>query len=141
MQTLAATMAVAAPFVLTGEKGMFHLPQASEVRLQEINRVAHEDDWPFSVPSGFLACVWSGGRKTVSFVEKREHDGDDTPALRTVIISTDPFQVTLLNMANRDLFQPMDSVETLIKRVAPFEALGQRLCDQPHGARIGDGEL
>ena len=83
MQTLAATMAVAAPFVLTGEKGMFQLPQASEVRLQEINRVAHEDDWPFSVPSGFLACVWSGGRKTVSFVEKREHDGDDTPALRT----------------------------------------------------------
>jgi hypothetical protein len=32
-------------------------------------------------------------------------------------------------------------VETLIKRVAPFETLGEKLCDQPQGARIGDGEL
>lgn len=140
MQTLAATMALAAPFVLSGEKGMFHLPDASEVRLQDINRAAHEGDWPFSVSSGYLGCVWSAGRKTVSFVEKPSAS-DAAPDPRIVVVTTDPFQLTLLNIANRDLFAPADSVETLIKRVAPFETLGEKLCDQPQGARIGDGEL
>ncbi|MFE0017962.1 hypothetical protein ACFWXH_24180 [Mesorhizobium sp. NPDC059054] len=142
MQALAATMALAAPFVLTGEKGLFHFPDASEVRLQDISRAAHEDDWPFSVSSGYLGCVWSAGRKTVSFVEKREpsHDGG-APDPRMVIVTTDPFELTLLNITNRDLFAPADSVEALIKRVAPFEVLGEKLCDQPQGARLGDGEL
>lgn len=142
MQALAATMALAAPFVLTGEKGMFHLPDASEVRLQDISRAAHEDDWPFSVPSGYLGCVWSAGHKIVSFVEKRASSGEESAKdPRVVIVTTDPFQLTLLNMANRDLFAPAGSVEALIKRVAPFEVLGEKLCDQPQGARIGDGEL
>lgn len=140
MQALAATIALAAPFVLTGERGLFHLPDASEVRLQDISRAAHEDDWPFSVSSGYLGCVWSAGHKTVSFVEKSSAD-DAAADPRVVIVTTDPFQLTLLNMANRDLFAPADSVETLIKRVAPFETLGEKLCDQPQGARIGDGEL
>lgn len=141
MQALAATMALAAPFVLTGEKGLFHLPDASEVRLQDISRAAYEDDWPFSVSSGYLGCVWSAGKRTVSFVEKPEPSDGDVKDPRVVIVTTDPFQLTLLNMANRDLFAPADSVETLIKRVAPFELLGEKLCDQPQGTRLGDGEL
>jgi len=32
-------------------------------------------------------------------------------------------------------------VETLIKRVAPFVSLGERLCDQPQGSQIRQGEL
>lgn len=144
MTMLAATLAaVAAPFVLADEKGMFHVPDVSEVRFQKISRSGNEDGWPFSVTSGLLACVWSGGRKVVSFVEEVDAPDDDheAPPGRHVIVSANPFELTFLNIANRDLFLPVDKVETLIKRVAPFSALGERLCDQPQGTQIGPGEL
>jgi len=144
MTMLATTLAaVAAPFVLADEKGMFHMPDASEVRLQAISRTGNEDEWPFSVPSGILACVWSGGRRVVSFIEQSEDPDDehDAPPGRHVIVSANPFELTFLNISSRDLFLPADTVEALIKRVAPFEALGQRLCDQPQGSNIGPGEL
>jgi hypothetical protein len=139
----AAIAAVAAPFVLADEKGMFHLPDASEVRLQTISRSDNEAEWPFSVASGLLACVWSGGRRVVSFIEQPEDPDDEHDAApgRHVIVSANPFELTFLNISSRDLFLPADTVETLVKRVAPFEALGRRLCDQPQGTTIGPGEL
>lgn len=144
MTMLATTLAaVAAPFVLAEEKGMFHMPDASEVRLQAISRTGNEDEWPFSVASGILACVWSGGRRVVSFIEQPEAPDDEhEPAPgRHVIVSANPFELTFLNISSRDLFLPADTVEALIKRVAPFEALGRRLCDQPQGSNLGPGEL
>ena len=141
---LAATMAaVAAPFVLANERGLFHVPEAGEVRLQAISRAGNEAQWPFSVASGLLACVWSGGRRIVSFIEQPEAPDDehDAPPGRHVIVSANPFELTFLNISSRDLFLPADNLEALIKRVAPFEALGQRLCDQPQGTTIGPGEL
>ncbi len=144
MTTLAATIAaVAAPLVLADEKGMLHVPEASEVRLQTISRSDNEAEWPFSVASGLLACVWSGGRKVVSFIETPDDSDDEHEATpgRHVIVSANPFELTFLNISSRDLFLPADTVETLIRRVAPFEALGQRLCDQPQGTIVGPGEL
>ncbi|CAN7239489.1 hypothetical protein [Aminobacter aminovorans] len=144
MTTLAATIAaVAAPFVLADEKGMLHVPDASEVRLQTISRSDNEAEWPFSVASGLLACVWSGGRRVVSFIETPDDPDDEHDAApgRHVIVSANPFELTFLNISSRDLFLPADNVEALIKRVAPFEALGQRLCDQPQGTIVGPGEL
>lgn len=143
MSTFAATLVAMAPLVLAGERGMFHIPDMSEVRLQTISRAGYESEWPFSVASGVLACVWSGGRRVVSFVEEHASDGDDPEPRqpRHVIVSANPFELTFLNIANRDLFLPVDTVETLIKRVAPFAALGERLCDQPQGTQIGPGEL
>ncbi|MCA0317009.1 MAG: hypothetical protein LCH88_02965 [Proteobacteria bacterium] len=144
MTMLAATIAaVAAPLVLANEKGMLHVPDVSEVRLQTISRSDNETEWPFSVASGLLACVWSGGRKVVSFIETPDAPDDEheAPPGRHVVVSANPFELTFLNISSRDLFLPADTVETLIRRVAPFEALGQRLCDQPQGTIVGPGEL
>ncbi|KUM28926.1 hypothetical protein AU467_01315 [Mesorhizobium loti] len=138
-----AEMAVAMPLVLAGEQGLFHVPTPGEVRLQAISRTDHEADWPFSVDDGFLACVWSGGRKAVMFFENRPKElGEGEPFHpRGVIVTTDPMQLTLGNMANRALFKPSANVEERMRLVAPFAALGRRLCDQPAGARVGHGEL
>jgi hypothetical protein len=44
-------------------------------------------------------------------------------------------------MANRALFKPSATVEERMRLVAPFAALGERLCDQPAGTHVGHGEL
>ncbi|RVA27295.1 hypothetical protein EN935_20710, partial [Mesorhizobium sp. M7D.F.Ca.US.004.03.1.1] len=128
---------------LAGERGMFHFPSADEVRTQPISRAGNEANWPFSVDEGMLACVWSGGQRVVVFFENRPSDlgVDETFQPRQVIVTTDPMQLTLGNMAYRDLFSPAASVEERIRLVAPFATLGQKLCDQPAGARVGHGEL
>ncbi|UVK40605.1 hypothetical protein LHFGNBLO_002091 [Mesorhizobium sp. AR10] len=138
-----AQMAVAMPLVLAGEQGMFHVPSVEEVRLQPISRAENETGWPFSVDDGMLACVWSGGQKVVTFLENRPADLEDGQTFqpRHVIVTTDPMLLTIGNMAYRDLFRPAASVEERIRQVAPFVTLGQRLCDQPAGARVGHGEL
>ncbi|TJW87330.1 MAG: hypothetical protein E5V92_10185 [Mesorhizobium sp.] len=138
-----AEMAVAMPLVLAGEQGLFHIPSPREVRLQAISRADHEADWPFSVDDGMLTCVWSGGRKVVMFFENRPKSLPDGEPFhpRGVIVTTDPMQLTLGNMANRALFKPSANVEERMRLVTPFAALGQRLCDQPAGARVGHGEL
>ncbi|OHV83036.1 hypothetical protein [Mesorhizobium sp. ORS 3428] len=136
-------MVVAMPLVLAGEQGLFHIPSPGEVRVQAISREDHETDWPFSVDDGMLTCVWSGGRKVAMFFEGRPKGLDEGKPFepRGVIVTTDPMQLTLGNMANRELFKPAASVEERMRLVAPFAALGQRLCDQPAGARVGHGEL
>ena len=138
-----AEMAVAMPLVLAGEQGLFHFPSPDEVRTQPISRAEHEAGWPFSIDDGILTCVWSGGRKIVLFFEGRPSDLDENEPFqpRGVIVTTDPVQLTLGNMANRQLFRPAASVEERIRLVSPFVALGQRLCDQPAGAHVGHGEL
>ncbi|ESY79105.1 hypothetical protein X740_18685 [Mesorhizobium sp. LNHC221B00] len=136
-------LAVAMPLVLAGEQGMFHLPSSEEVRLQPIERAGNEAGWPFSVDDGTLACVWSAGQKVVMFFEGRPHglDEDEDFEPRGVIVTTDPMQLTLGNMANRALFRDATSVEERLRLVAPFMTMGQKLCDQPAGARVGHGEL
>ncbi|MER8828682.1 hypothetical protein NKH73_19855 [Mesorhizobium sp. M0938] len=138
-----AEMAVAMPLMLAGEQGLFHFPSVEEVRLQPISRAENETGWPFSVDAGVLACVWSGGQKVVTFLENRPTDLEDDQMFqpRHVIVTTDPFQLTIGNMADRDLFRPAASVEERIRLVAPFATLGQKLCDQPAGAHVGHGEL
>ncbi|CCV16144.1 hypothetical protein [Mesorhizobium sp. STM 4661] len=138
-----AEMAVAMPLMLAGEQGLFHFPSVEEVRLQPINRAENETGWPFSADAGVLACVWSGGQKVVTFLENRPADLEDDQTFqpRHVIVTTDPFQLTIGNMADRDLFRPAASVEERIRLVAPFATLGQKLCDQPAGAHVGHGEL
>jgi hypothetical protein len=135
-------LAVSAPLVLASEKGLFHLPQAEEVRVQTISKEDNERSWPFSVDSGKLTCVWSMGQKIVFFFESPPDSVDDEDfEPRGVLVTANPIDLTIGNMANRDLFAPMASVAELISRVAPYEQLGQHLCDQPPGAVIGHGEL
>jgi hypothetical protein len=138
-----AEMAVAMPLVLAGEQGLFHFPTPEEVRVQPISRAENEAEWPFSVDDGMLACVWSGGRKVVMFFENRPAHLDESESFepRRVIVTTDPVQLTIGNMAYRDLFRPAASVEERIRLIAPFVTLGQRLCDQPAGTHVDHGEL
>ncbi|WP_421864885.1 hypothetical protein [Parvibaculum sp.] len=143
MTPFAATLAVAAPLVLAGEQSLFHLPSEEDVRLQPITRADNEADWPFTVDAGQIACVWSGGQKVAMFLERRPDALEDheefTP--RSVMLSVNPFELTVMNIGNRGLLAHADSVETLIKRIAPYVTVAQRLCDQPRGARVGHGEL
>ncbi len=137
---LAMTMAlVASAMPASDERSLFHLPSPEEVRMQPVARTDNERDWPFVPDEGLLTCVWSGGRKVVMFAAKPETETDEKPDL--VFVSTNPFDATLLNIGSRHLIAKTDSVEDLIRRFAPFEQLGQRLCNQPKGARIGHGEL
>ncbi|MER9329033.1 hypothetical protein [Mesorhizobium sp. M0488] len=138
-----AEMAVAMPLIMAGEQGMFHMPSPQEVRMQPIERAGNEAGWPFSVDEGMLAGVWSAGQKVVMFFEDRPDglDAEEDFEPRAVIVTTDPLQLTLGNMADRDLFRDAASVEERMRLVAPFVTMGQKLCDQPAGARVGHGEL
>ena len=136
-------LVLAAPLVLAGERSFFHVPQAAEVRVQRIARADNERDWPFSVDEGNLTCVWSTGQKHVFFFEVRPKDiGEDVKFdARGVMVTVNPVDLTIGNIANRALFAPAADVADLIRRVAPYAEVGQRLCDQPPGAVISHGEL
>ena len=60
---------------------------------------------------------------------------------RGVMVTVNPVDLTIGNIANRALFAPVADVADLIRRVAPYAEVGQRLCDQPPGAVISHGEL
>ncbi|MBL8581860.1 MAG: hypothetical protein JNL61_06500 [Rhizobiaceae bacterium] len=137
---MATVMAAAAPLVLAGERGLFHLPSEEEVRFQPIGRTGNEEGWPFSVDRGYLTCVWSAGERVVVFFEAHG-ETEQTVEPRGVLLSIDPLQLTVGNIANRDLFVPAADVAERIRQVAPFRALGERLCDQPPGAQLDHGEL
>jgi hypothetical protein len=134
-------LAVVSPLVLAGERSLFHLPATDEVRMQSIAREDNERDWPFSVDSGNLTCVWSMGQKIVFFFESPPGGGDENFRPRGVIVTANPIDLTIGNVANRTLFAPMSSVAELVGRVAPYEQVGRRLCDQPPGSIIRHGEL
>lgn len=88
-------------------------------------------EWPFSVDEGKLTCVEYGGRQTVIFTEPWRTDVPQQPGNmtlpRSVIVSVDPFAL-LASREDRDLYLPFDSLETLIRRLAPFETMGRALC-------------
>lgn len=123
------------------ERGLFHFPTSEDAfRVQRIDRTDRERDWPFSVDSGYLMCVWLMGERTVYFVD-RLRDDEEHELPRVVVVSTNPLDLVFVNMGAKDLFAPVDSIEQLIVRVAAFASLGRRLCDQPRGSDIGPGEL
>jgi hypothetical protein len=136
-------LAIAAPLVLAGERSFFHMPQAAEVRVQRIARTDNERDWPFAVDEGNLTCMWSTGQKLVFFFETEPETvgGDDDVEPRHVIVSVNPVDLTIGNIGNHGLFAPVADIADLIRRVAPYAEVGERLCDQPPGSIISHGEL
>lgn len=133
-------LAVATPFVLAGEQDLLHIPDAEEFRTQHISKTDHESGWPFTVDEGYLSCVFVMGTRAVYFTEA-PFDGQDVKDLRVAIVSTNPLDIAFGNLGTGGLVQKADSIEQLIALMAPFESLGQRLCDQPPGTQIGPGEL
>lgn len=99
----------------------------------ELSRSGTPHEWPFSVDAGRLACVPLGGRRVVIFSEPWREDvpqefGDMTLP-RSVIVSTNLFAL-LASIEDRDLYLPFDRIETLLARLAPFEAMGIKLCEE-----------
>lgn len=140
MAMLAATFAVAAPLMLVDEKSFFHIPGVEDFRVQRVARTDNEREWPFTVGEGYLTCAYLLGQPTVYFTEKPAKDADPRD-VRVVVVSTDPLDLMLARFAGQGLIGSMDSMETLIRLVAPFKSMGDRLCDQPRGTQIGPGEL
>lgn len=123
-----------------GEKDFFHIPGADDFRMQVIERV-NDRDWPFSVDTGYLMCIYILGQRTVYFSEILDEDEKDEGEPRTVVVSVDPLDLAFVNIGASSLFAPHSGLAELIPRVAPYVRLGQRLCEQPRGSVIRRGEL
>lgn len=128
------------------ERSWLHVPHESEVRLQVIRKQDREATWPFAAETGYLTCVYALGQKIVGFtpgVEALEFDGDDKtdddPPL--MFLSTNPVDLLVARMTQGALLAPMDGLEEMVRRIAPFVEMGKALCDQPQGAELSGGEL
>lgn len=141
MGGFAAILAVTAPLMMANdERGLFHFPGSEDAwRIQKIERTGNEREWPFSGASGYLMCVWIFGDKVVYFAEPPPREGNDFE--RVVLVSTNPFDLMVVNIGKNDVFIPFGGMEQMIQGLAPFVNLGRRLCDQPRGTEIGPGEL
>jgi len=138
MAVSAVSLAVAAPFVLAGERSFFHLPSEEDFRIQSIERADNEREWPFIADKGYLSCVYIMGKPTVYFTILEDVDDG---AAGTAVVSTDPLQLVFSNFGRQGVFAPTSGLAELIQKVAPFESLGRRLCDQPRGTVVRPGEL
>jgi hypothetical protein len=132
MATLvAAALALVVPFVFSGEREEDAVRPVDSFPKVEIAKADSVHEWPFSVERGDLTCVAMGGQKVVIFSEPWRTDvpqefGNMTPP-RSVIMSTNPLAL-FASLEDRALYAPFDSLETLIRRLAPFETMGLALC-------------
>lgn len=101
-----------------------------------ISKAGTEHEWPFSVDEGELKCFIFAGSRMVLFTEPDLNDPDwfiegipyEMP--RSVIVSTNPLEI-FAALEDADLFLPFDSdFAVLIRRLAPFVAMGQALCEE-----------
>jgi hypothetical protein len=99
----------------------------------EIRRETSEHEWPFSVDQGTLVCADMGGQRVVLFSEPwRTNVPQEFGAMtlpRSVVVSTNVFAL-FASLEDRALYLPFEGLETLVRRLAPFEAMGTRLCDR-----------
>lgn len=128
-----ALSALAAALPLLGAPLPSVLDASGSFPAVTINKADATHEWPFSVETGELACVELGARRTVIFSEPWRTDvpqefGNMTLP-RSVIVAANPLAV-FASYEDRALYAPFDSLETLIRRLAPFEAMGTLLCEQ-----------
>jgi len=97
----------------------------------EISRDTTPYEWAFAVDGGELACVAMGGQYHVFFSEpwpaRISIPGFPMTLPRSVAVTTNPIAL-LASYEDRDLYAPFASLEELIRRLAPFEVMGKRLC-------------
>lgn len=130
---------VAAPLAVpVQETSPFHFPGWEDFRFQHIVRGGSEEGWPFRVDEGWLMCGWILGTKAVYFSEMPA-EGDPLPSM--LLISTDPLEVFIGAVSSGGLLVKVSGPAEMIALLAPFQRLGDALCDQPRGTVIGPGEL
>ncbi len=133
MHLAAATMAFAAPLVFAQDWRDESLRNVSAFPERHISRATSDHEWPFSVDAGTLSCISLGGNEAVFFAEPWREDvpqefGNMTLP-RMVVVSTNPLAL-LASFEDRALYLPFDTLETLVRRLAPFEKMGLALCDE-----------
>ncbi|HTV68358.1 MAG TPA: hypothetical protein VMF90_07460 [Rhizobiaceae bacterium] len=124
-------LAASLPILLAAETAAAGISLFPEIVIRK-SEVAHE--WAFSIDEGELACISYAGSRVVFFSEiltdaEMGEIGNMTLP-RSVIVSVNPFDF-LATVENRELYRPFDTLETLIRRLAPFYDMGRALCDQP----------
>jgi len=97
-----------------------------------IRKADTQHEWAFSIDEGTLTCVPLGADRFVFFGEilTPEEMGEigNMKLPRSVAVTTNPIAL-LATIEDKELYAPWDSLETLVKRLAPFEAMGAKLCD------------
>ncbi len=129
MAMLAATIAAAMPLAFASGQGpVLAASVFPEIVIREADS---EHDWAFSLDEGTLTCIAMNGEEYVFFTEilTDEQLGEfgSMTLPRSVVVTTNPLAF-LATMEDRALYRPYDSLETLIKRLAPFETMGRKLC-------------
>lgn len=128
---LSAILALALPFIAQPP-----VPVASVAMFPEIviRRAEIEHEWAFSIDEGTLTCVQMGADRFVFFGEilTDEEMGEigNMTLPRSVVVTTNPMAL-LASIEDKALYAPWDSLETLLRRLQPFESMGRKLCDQP----------
>jgi len=138
MEAAAALVALALPLAFaagTAERAVQPASTFPEIAIRK-GEIQHE--WPFSVEEGRLACVDFQGQRIVIFSEPWREDvpqefGNMTLP-RSVIVSANPLAL-LASLEDRSLYLPFDGLETLIRRLAPFERIGAELCEADAGTQ------
>jgi hypothetical protein len=107
-----------------------------DFKFYTIRKAEGEKDWPFVDNEGRLACVTSLGQTLVYFfpTSAGKQKGE-------VVLDVNPISVVTQYIGRKDVFLPAKSPEELIKRIAPFVAMGQMLCKQNKGPVVPGSEL
>lgn len=96
-----------------------------------ISKAEAKTEWPFAIDQGELSCVSLGQGAFVFFAEILSPEEQGTLGAmklpRMVVVTTNPMAL-FASFENRALYAPFDSLETLIKRLAPYETIGRELC-------------
>ncbi len=140
---LVVTLMGAAAPAFADERSFFYMPNDEDFRHQTIAKGPNEQKWPFTETSGQIACAWIMGAQAVYFIPESEIEGvaAEDENYRVLIISTNVIEMMISNAAQRDLLLPMPSFEEQIKRIAPYYAIGLKLCDMQRGTVLGPAEL
>lgn len=109
------------------------LPAAASTFPEKLIRKGEvEHEWPFSIDAGELTCIDMFGPKDVFFAEILPPEEQGTfgnmTLPRLVVVTANPLAF-FSTIENRELYAPFDSLETLIRRLAPYERMGWALCD------------
>jgi hypothetical protein len=144
MAMFGLAVAVLATIQPSSDRGLSLVAAEDEFRAQAISKLGVEADWPFAVNSGYLLCTFVGGDRIVFFFE----DLPTTPDLknsgngqRGILITLDPAEINLAALGSDSLFAQTASLKELLRRIAPYEKLGESLCDQPPGTIVGPSEI
>jgi len=127
---LSAGMVGAAPVTPTGN----FIPTEKDFRTQRIHRLQGETDWPFAADKGLMLCAPSWQNRLVYFVPIGADGKNEAPLALDYGLAT----IAMINMGRASAFRPYENFEQFVKRLAPYIAMGKRLCDQPAGTDLPD---